>query len=134
MTYYGRWTYKYEEMARRGAAGALVIHETAPAAYGWETVKNSNTGPVFDVQRDDPRAAHVPASTAGYSVMPPPLLLQQAGLKFDELKARRATRELPARDAPGRDDDIVSFSVKREQVVSKNIMAVLPGTNMPANG
>src|SRR6478736_907651 len=41
MTYYGRWTYKYEELARRGAAGALVIHETAPASYGWETVRNS---------------------------------------------------------------------------------------------
>ena len=43
MTYYGRWTYKYEEAARQGALGFLVIHETAPASYGWATVKNSNT-------------------------------------------------------------------------------------------
>ncbi|HXD37369.1 MAG TPA: peptidase M20, partial [Rhodanobacter sp.] len=43
MTYYGRWTYKYEEAARQGALGMLVIHETAPASYGWATVKNSNT-------------------------------------------------------------------------------------------
>ena len=43
MTYYGRWTYKFEEAARRGALGMLVVHETAPASYGWDTVKNSNT-------------------------------------------------------------------------------------------
>jgi hypothetical protein len=35
MTYYGRWTYKYEEMARRGALGTIIVHETAPASYGW---------------------------------------------------------------------------------------------------
>ena len=43
MTYYGRWTYKYEEAARQGAEGVLIIHETEPAAYGWATVKNWNT-------------------------------------------------------------------------------------------
>src|SRR5690242_16771642 len=46
MTYYGRWTYKYEEAARRGALGVLIVHETAPAAYGWATVVNSNTDAV----------------------------------------------------------------------------------------
>ena len=49
MTYYGRWGYKYEEAARRGASGVLIIHETAPAAYGWEVVENSNTGPQLDL-------------------------------------------------------------------------------------
>ena len=49
MTYYGRWTYTFEEAARRGAIGFLVIHETAPASYGWATVKNSNTDGIFDV-------------------------------------------------------------------------------------
>ena len=43
LTYYGRWTYKFEEAARRGAVGALVIHRTDLASYGWEVVKNSNT-------------------------------------------------------------------------------------------
>ncbi|KAG1436713.1 hypothetical protein G6F55_014177 [Rhizopus delemar] len=43
MTYYGRWTYKFEEAARRGAEGGLIVHETAPAAYGWATVKISGT-------------------------------------------------------------------------------------------
>src|SRR3569623_187496 len=49
MTYYGRWTYKNEEAARQGALGFIVIHETAPASYGWNTVKNSNTNSVFDI-------------------------------------------------------------------------------------
>jgi hypothetical protein len=58
MTYYGRWTYKYEEAARQGALGMLVIHETAPASYGWNTVKNSNTNTMFDIVRDKPAAVH----------------------------------------------------------------------------
>jgi Zn-dependent M28 family amino/carboxypeptidase len=58
MTYYGRWTYKYEEAARQGAVGFLVIHETAPASYGWNTVKNSNTNEIFDIVRADPKEAH----------------------------------------------------------------------------
>ena len=44
MTYYGRWTYKFEEAARHGAAAAIIVHETAPAAYGWQVVRNSNSG------------------------------------------------------------------------------------------
>ena len=48
MTYYGRWTYKYEEAARQGAAAALVVHQTAPAAYGWGVVEGSWTGPQLD--------------------------------------------------------------------------------------
>lgn len=49
MTYYGRWTYKYEEAARQGAAGALIIHETGAAGYGWDVVAGSWTGPQFDL-------------------------------------------------------------------------------------
>ena len=49
MTYYGRWTYKYEEAARQGAAGVIVVHETAPASYGWATVQNSWSQPQFDI-------------------------------------------------------------------------------------
>ena len=58
MTYYGRWTYKYEEAARQGAAGVMVVHETAPASYGWATVKNSNTNTMFDIVRANPSAEH----------------------------------------------------------------------------
>ena len=51
MTYYGRWTYKFEEAARQGAAAALVIHDTAPAAYGWDVVAGSWTGAQIDLDR-----------------------------------------------------------------------------------
>src|SRR3546814_5943541 len=58
MTYYGRWTYKYEEAARQGAAGVLVVNEYAPASYGWATDKNSNTIRMFDNVWKDPMAGH----------------------------------------------------------------------------
>jgi hypothetical protein len=51
MTYYGRWTYKYEEAAKQGAAGVLIVHETAPASYGWQTVANSWGVSQFDILR-----------------------------------------------------------------------------------
>ena len=53
MTYYGRWTYKYEEAARQGAAAAIIIHDTAPAAYGWEVVRNGWAGPQFHLASDN---------------------------------------------------------------------------------
>jgi Zn-dependent M28 family amino/carboxypeptidase len=62
VTYYGRWTYKYEEAARRGAAGVLIVHDTAAAAYPWATVRASGTSPLFDIQRPpaEAMAAHTP--------------------------------------------------------------------------
>ncbi len=60
MTYYGRWTYKYEEAARQGAAGVLIVHETKPASYGWTTVANSWSVPQFDIVRQNPSAERVP--------------------------------------------------------------------------
>lgn len=53
MTYYGRWDYKFDEAARQGATGAIIIHDTKPAAYGWMTVDSSWTGPLFGLVRDD---------------------------------------------------------------------------------
>ncbi|MGB7409001.1 MAG: M28 family metallopeptidase [Pontixanthobacter sp.] len=53
MTYYGRWTYKYEEAARQGAAGALIVHDTEPASYGWNVVESSWSGPQAYAQRGD---------------------------------------------------------------------------------
>ena len=126
MTYYGRWTYKYEELARRGAAGALVIHETAPASYGWETVKNSNEGPKFDVLREDPLAQHVPLE-GWIQRDAAALLMQKAGQDFARLKAQAATRDFTPVELKGVALD-VAFKVQRQQVVSKNVVAVLPGS------
>src|SRR5690349_10504971 len=91
MTYYGRWTYKYEEAARRGAAGVLIVHETDPASYGWNTVKNSNTNAQFDIVRKDPGASH----TVFESWIQRPLAEQifaASGLNFDQAKAAARTK------------------------------------------
>jgi len=53
MTYYGRWTYKYEEAARRGADGILIVHETAAAGYGWNVIEDGRHGPQFDLAREN---------------------------------------------------------------------------------
>ena len=68
MTYYGRWTYKYEEAARRGAAGVLIVHETAPASYGWNTVKNCNTN-ASSTSSARIRRQRTPPSKAGSSAI-----------------------------------------------------------------
>ena len=130
MTYYGRWTYKYEEAARRGALGLLVIHETAPAAYGWVTVKNSNTISIFDIIRADPASAHVALegwiqrdATAG--------LMRRAGLDFETLKKQAQTRGFQPVALNG-----VTFSadygVDVTRIVSKNVVGVIPGAKRPA--
>ena len=96
MTYYGRWTYKYEEAARRGAAGVMIVHETVPASYGWATVKNSNTNAQFDIVRQNPAAEpHAvrgldPARRRGPAVQATP------GLDFEACQAGRQAPRLPA--------------------------------------
>ena len=129
MTYYGRWTYKYEEAARHGALGVLIVHETAPASYGWATVENSNTNAIFDILRTDPRSAHVDVE-AWIQRDVAARLLEQAGLDFDQLKKQAQSNTFRAVTLKG-----VTFSadykVKRETVVSKNIVGILPGTTHP---
>jgi len=127
MTYYGRWTYKYEEAARLGAAGLLVVHETAPAAYGWATVSNSNTVPIFDIVRERPGDVHVPVE-AWIQRDVAVDLFRRAGLDFEALKKSAAKRGFRAVALPG-----VTFSarfdVDHAVVVSNNVLGVLPGTS-----
>ncbi len=92
MTYYGRWTYKYEEAARRGALGILIVHETAAASYGWATVVNSNTDAVYDIVRKDPSQVHVPLE--GWIQRDVAVaLFRQAGVDFEAAKQIAQTRE-----------------------------------------
>ena len=84
MTYYGRWTYKFEEAARQGATAALIIHETEPASYPWEVVSNSWSGAQFDLQGDDTNAR---AALEGW--VTPEIardLFKASGLDFETLK------------------------------------------------
>ncbi|MBT6149253.1 MAG: peptidase M28, partial [Gemmatimonadetes bacterium] len=93
MTYYGRWTYKFEEAARQGAAAALIVHQTAPAAYGWDTVRNSWTGPQFNLQSEDGNAGRV-AVEGWITEEPTRRLFRRAGLDFDGLAAQAEVGDL----------------------------------------
>jgi len=86
MTYYGRWTYKYEEAARQGASGAIIIHETDAATYGWSVVENSWTGAQFDLVRDDRNLSRV-AVEGWVQRETGAEILARAGFDLDELKA-----------------------------------------------
>ena len=129
MTYYGRWTYKYEEAARRGALGVLIVHETAAAAYGWATVVNSNTDAVYDIVRSDPAQAHVPME--GWIQHDVAVaLFKQVGLDFEALKKLAQTREFKPVPLAGA-TLTAAGRVSHEVIVSKNVLGRLPGTTRP---
>jgi Zn-dependent M28 family amino/carboxypeptidase len=130
MTYYGRWTYKYEEAARQGALGFIVIHETGPASYGWNTVKNSNTNAVFDIIRKDPKAAHAPIE-AWIQRDNTVALFKAAGLDFEAQKKLAQTRDFKPVTLSGVTLS-TAFAVDAKKVISHNVVGVLPGTRHPA--
>jgi Zn-dependent M28 family amino/carboxypeptidase len=128
MTYYGRWTYKYEEAARRGAAGMLIVHETDPASYGWNTVKNSNTNTQFDIVRQDPRGSH----TAFESWIQRPLAEQifaASGLNFDQAKAQAKTRGF--RPIPLKATLSARGEAQVATITSHNVVGYLRGKTRP---
>jgi Zn-dependent M28 family amino/carboxypeptidase len=128
MTYYGRWTYKYEEGARQGAAGVLVIHETAPASYGWATVKNSNTNTMFDIVRQDPASAHSPMEGWIQRDIAAELF-KASGLDFEAMKAAARRKDFkPVALKATLDAD---YAVKPEKIVSYNVLGRLPGKGHP---
>ena len=128
MTYYGRWTYKYEEAARQGAAGILIVHESAPASYGWATVKNSNTNTMFDIVRQNPAASHTPME--GWIQRDLAVeLFKQSGLDFEAAKA--AARKADFRAMPLKATLDARYTVKPEVITSHNVAGVLPGTKHP---
>ena len=129
VTYYGRWTYKYEELARQGAAGVLIVHETAPAAYGWATVRSSGLSPVFDIPRDDATKYHT--LLRGWMQRELAVsLFERAGLDF-EAEKRRAQTAAFAPVALGDATLSASFAVKRDQVVTRNVIGRLEGAKRP---
>ncbi len=129
MTYYGRWTYKYEEAARQGLAGMLVVHETAPASYGWATVKNSNTNTMFDIVRADPAAVHPPLE--GWIQRDVAVeLFRAAGQDFEALKRQAQTRDF--RPVPLGDATFsANYAVRRATIRSRNVIGRLPGSTHP---
>ncbi len=129
MTYYGRWTYKYEEAARLGALGILIVHETAPASYGWATVKNSNTNTMFDVVRDNPKAVH-PTMEAWIQRDLAVELFKKAGLDFDAQKKLAQTRDFKPVELAGITMS-ASYDVDSKVITSQNIVGRVDGSKRP---
>jgi Zn-dependent M28 family amino/carboxypeptidase len=129
MTYYGRWTYKYEEMARRGALGTIIVHETAPASYGWNTVKNSNTNVMYDIVRKKPSEAHAPMEAWIQRDLAVDLF-KRGGLDFEALKKQAQTREFQ----PVALKNVTlsaNYAVDAQVIVSKNVAARIVGAKSP---
>jgi Zn-dependent M28 family amino/carboxypeptidase len=128
MTYYGRWTYKFEEAARQGAAAALVVHQTAPAAYGWDTVRNSWSGPQFKLETENGNMHRV-AIEGWITEQAAQTLFGQTGVDFDTVAAMAASRDFKPRHL-GRTAS-VSVTNKIRHSRSKNVVALLPGSEAP---
>ena len=127
MTYYGRWTYKFEEAARRGATAVLIVHATEPAAYGWSVVPTVITG--LGLDRGEKPAAFqsdvigwIQKSTAGR-------LFAAAGKDFAALSAAAAKPGFRA--VPLGLKASVSFDNGIERTVSSNVVGILPGKGAP---
>jgi len=128
MTYYGRWTYKFEEAARQGAAGALIVHEEFPAAYGWNVVESSWSGPQAYAQRGDGGADQTMVN-GWVQKSVAERIMAAAGQDFAALSARAKQpgfRPVPlgATVSTGFDNSVRHFA-------SKNVVAMLPGTERP---
>jgi Zn-dependent M28 family amino/carboxypeptidase len=128
MTYYGRWTYKFEEAARKGAAAALIIHDTEGASYGWDVVKNSWSGAQYDLRAADDPAPRVPLQgwITGDQAK---TLFADAGLDLDKLRADANKRGFKAVSLQAKMSvDLKSTSTEKQ---SRNVVGILPGSEKP---
>jgi len=125
MTYYGRWTYKYEEASRQGAEGAIIIHETAPASYNWSVVEHSWTGPQFGFVRDDLNKDRVAVEGWVNSEVAKELFVN-AGLNFEQAKEKAAKGSYHVSMGDLTASVTVNNTVKES--VSYNFIATLPGS------
>ncbi|WP_122468166.1 M28 family peptidase [Brevundimonas lutea] len=129
MTYYGRWVYKFQEAARLGAAGVLVIHETEAAGYPWSVLENSSTAPKLDIVRADPDAERVPAQ--GWIQRDVAArMLADAGLDYAALKTRSQNADFQPVELEGVTMSL-DFGQSVDRFMSRNVVARLPGTTHP---
>jgi Zn-dependent M28 family amino/carboxypeptidase len=124
MTYYGRWTYKFEQAARLGAVGVLIIHRTDLASYGWNVVRNSWSGEQVYL-RDDKDPKLKAASWIQLDVAR--RLFAASGLDLDKMIAEAGTRRFRARELPVRFKAHIESSVREFE--STNVLGLLPGAN-----
>ena len=126
MTYYGRWTYKYEEAARQGAAGALIVHETKPAAYPWGTVEGSWSGPQFGLVPEDDNMSRV-AIEGWITLDVATAIFRNAGMDYESLRDLAAVQGFRPQ-AMGLDASML-LNNTLSRSTSSNVLAMLPGTD-----
>jgi Zn-dependent M28 family amino/carboxypeptidase len=124
LTYYGRWTYKYEEAARKGAVGAILIHKTDMASYGWEVVRNSNSGEKSYLKLDGtPRLK----SAAWIQLGVAKNLATAAGLDLDKMMADARSRDFKPVSLHARLTARITSKIRPFE--SNNVIAELPGAD-----
>lgn len=128
MTYYGRWTYKYEEAARQGAAAVLIIHDTAPAAYGWNVVNSSWTGTQFLAQSKDGGKSQTQAN-GWIQKSVAKEIFAAAGQELDKQMA--AAKQKGFKAVPLNLTASLSFENDIARKASKNVIGVMKGTKRP---
>jgi Zn-dependent M28 family amino/carboxypeptidase len=124
LTYYGRWTYKYEEAARRGAVGAILIHRTDMASYPWEVVRNSNSGERSSLKLDSTPKLKV---AAWIQLDVAKQLVAGAGLNLDKLMADSTSRSFRPVTLPARLKAHMVSKVRPFE--SNNVLAIAPGAD-----
>lgn len=128
MTYYGRWTYKFEEAARQGALGALIIHDTEPAGYGFNVVQNAwNSSKLYLDSRG--KETYRPAFEGWVTLPVAKELFALAGQNADELMAKAKTKDF--KPVPLGLKASSSMEVEVEYAMSKNVVAMVEGTKRP---
>ena len=129
MTYYGRWTYKYEEAARQGAAAAIIIHETAPASYGWDVVSGSWTGEQYDLVRPDRGASRV-ALEGWISYEQAENLFNSVDLNLNTLKSAAAVQGFTSVALP---EVTLNATINQDvkTTTSRNVAGGITGTTYP---
>ncbi len=129
MTYYGRWTYKYEEAARQGAAAALIVHETGAAGYGWDVVSNSWSGPQITLKADNLNADK--NKIEGWLTLDSAKnLFSAVGMDYEAMK--KAATQPGFKAVPmGELKTSVAISNSIRHSESQNVIAILPGSDRP---
>jgi len=129
MTYYGRWSYKYEEAARQGAAAVLIVHDTEPAAYGWNVVESSNTGTQYLAESKNGGADQTVAN--GWIQLPKAKeLFASAGQDFDKLRAAAGKKGFKPVALTGVKANF-GFDNEIAKKMSRNVVGILPGAKRP---
>ncbi len=128
MTYYGRWTYKYEEAARQGAAAAIIVHDTYPAAYPWDVVVSSWTGPQIRMEAKD-NGADQTLANGWMTNSAARALMAGSGQDLAALSAKARTKGFKA--VPLGVKASLSFANTVSRAKSKNVIGILPGKTRP---